>query len=906
MKKRAISCLITILMFWGMISNISYYAEAYPNVEISYANGTDYFINGETEFYINKNDKDMLYKQVLSKEVKEKVLDEHIICMVNYGKYLYLLAYSEGKSALFKLDMETDICTNEKEFDVLVSKMAIRGDVIYYIKNDNVFSYDVNIKEESLFLENGNIKFLLFKDSNTLKYYTTDAYIENIYDFEKNRHINIENTVSTKESNIGGSINETSGKENLKASAYYYRRFDAPSTDNPYYKHVSYGGLNECIHRSGGSVLPNCVGYAWGRSYENLGSRPSLSTGNAENWFYYYSDGYERGDRGDLPALGAVAVWANGKIGNAEDGLGHVAVVEYIDGDSAIISESGYSSFYFRLSEKRVSDINFGGGPGETFLGFIYVCGRNRTPAPPSAVLSVGRSKYNVGDNVVFTFGGYNNGQHTIAIYKDSKRIDTVTVNGNTYTRKIDDAGVYSAYATSYNDYTYADSNWVEWTVNELTANLSVDNSRILANDSITFTFGGDNIGTHAKGEFALAVYRDNVKVDTIAVKDTSYTKTFATPGSYKAYMTAYSETKFKDSNWVYWTVNDLTAKLSINETEIPQNKSITFKIGGDNLGTYKNGESTLGIYKDGVRIDTVKVYGVSYTKKFTETGSYKAYVTTYSSTNYKDSSYVYWTVRPSSYIVQYDANGGSGAPSNQTKIYDETLYLSQTKPIRPGYTFKGWNTKASGSGISYNPGEKYTLNDSITLYAIWERNLLFIDVPSTHWAYSSIAYCYDKGLMSGTSPTTFNPSGTMTRAALVSVLYRLEGSPAVSGNAGFSDVAEGAWYADAVAWASQNGIVSGKGDGRFAPTDPVTRASFATILYNYAEHLGMDVSKRAGLSFFADEASVPGWAKPYIQWAVAEGLLSGVTSGNSVLVNFNGKATRAQGAVLLQKFCIM
>ena len=207
--------------------------------------------------------------------------------------------------------------------------------------------------------------------------------------------------------------------------------------------------------------------------------------------------------------------------------------------------------------------------------------------------------------------------------------------------------------------------------------------------------------------------------------------------------------------------------------------------------------------------------------------------------------------------------------------------------------------TKADKAGITIA-----NYNDSLN-NATW--HYMFGDLPTSHWAYDGIFYCYRNGIMSGVGDgTNFNPSGTMTRAALVSMLYRLEGSPAVSGNAGFSDVAEGAWYADAVAWASQNGIVSGKGDGRFAPTDPVTRMSFVSILYRYAEYRGDDVTARADLSGFADADSIPAWARANIEWAVAEGLLSGVTSGNSVLVNYGGKATRAQGAVLLQKFCEM
>ena len=210
---------------------------------------------------------------------------------------------------------------------------------------------------------------------------------------------------------------------------------------------------------------------------------------------------------------------------------------------------------------------------------------------------------------------------------------------------------------------------------------------------------------------------------------------------------------------------------------------------------------------------------------------------------------------------------------------------------------YKG--TPTEKTGITIKDSNEELLN------ATWYY--IFNDTPATHWAFNSIAYCYENGIMSGTGDgTTFNPSGTMTRAALVSMLYRLEGSPAVSGNAGFSDVAANAWYAKAVTWASQNGIVSGKGDGRFAPTDPVTRMSFVSILYRYADHCGINTSARENLDGFADENSVPGWARANIEWAVAEGLLSGSTQNGAVYVNPTGKATRAQGAVLLQKFCEM
>lgn len=145
----------------------------------------------------------------------------------------------------------------------------------------------------------------------------------------------------------------------------YSARVSAPSTSNKYYKHTSAGGLNECILIKSGSVLPNCVGYAWGRFYEISGKRPKLSKGNAEMW-YGYNDGYSRGK---TPKLGAVICWAKGKVGVGSDGAGHVGIVEKIYSDGSIlVSQSGYggSRFFTSKIAKGYSK------SGYSFQGFIY------------------------------------------------------------------------------------------------------------------------------------------------------------------------------------------------------------------------------------------------------------------------------------------------------------------------------------------------------------------------------------------------------------------------------------------------------------------------------------------------------------------------------------------------------
>ena len=147
----------------------------------------------------------------------------------------------------------------------------------------------------------------------------------------------------------------------------YVARLKEPSTDNRYWIKTTKGGLNECILIKGNSCLPNCVGYAWGRWYELLGKKPKLSKGNAENW-YNYNDGYKRGK---TPKLGAVICWRKGKAGNANDGAGHVAIVEQINADGSIVaSESNYGGSRFNV---RKLSKTFYLGKSYTFQGFIYL-----------------------------------------------------------------------------------------------------------------------------------------------------------------------------------------------------------------------------------------------------------------------------------------------------------------------------------------------------------------------------------------------------------------------------------------------------------------------------------------------------------------------------------------------------
>ncbi len=178
-----------------------------------------------------------------------------------------------------------------------------------------------------------------------------------------------------------------------------------------------------------------------------------------------------------------------------------------------------------------------------------------------------------------------------------------------------------------------------------------------------------------------------------------------------------------------------------------------------------------------------------------------------------------------------------------------------------------------------------------------------FTDVPAGSWYYGAAAYAYNNGLFAGTTATTFAPDMTMTRAMLVSVLWRLAGEPAPKGTNTFDDMPDGTWYTDAVTWAAENGVVAGIGNGRFDPDGSVTREQTAVILFNYAQSKGYDVSARADLSAFPDAGSVSDWAQDALAWANASGLISGAVRGTQTILNPQGSASRAQVAMILMGY---
>lgn len=216
------------------------------------------------------------------------------------------------------------------------------------------------------------------------------------------------------------------------------------------------------------------------------------------------------------------------------------------------------------------------------------------------------------------------------------------------------------------------------------------------------------------------------------------------------------------------------------------------------------------------------------------------------------------------------------------------------------------WSLADDGSisavGGAYDAGQQTYAFDVVNGVTAIAR-FPFTDVVAGTWYYGAAAYAYNNGLFAGMTPTTFAPNATMTRAMLVSVLWRLAGEPAPKAPNSFVDVPDGAWYTDAVTWAAENGVVSGIGGSRFDPSGFVTREQTAEILYNYAHSKGYDVSARADLTAFPDAGSVSGWAEEALSWANAAGLINGTVRDGQTILDPQGSASRAQVAMILMNY---
>jgi len=276
-----------------------------------------------------------------------------------------------------------------------------------------------------------------------------------------------------------------------------------------------------------------------------------------------------------------------------------------------------------------------------------------------------------------------------------------------------------------------------------------------------------------------------------------------------------------------------------------------------------------------------------------------------------------------SNYTVTFATNGGSTVSSQ--RVSSNGKVTKPADPTKDGFTFSGWY---SDKELTQTYDFSKAITGNTTIYAKWTQNAAvpkpmtepapiptptltpgqsptawqnpFNDVKSTDWFYGDVEYAVAHGLFNGTSATTFSPSGSVTRAMFVTALWRLAGSPAASAGNQFTDVDQGAYYAEAVKWAAANSIVKGISNNQFAPNKAVTREQMAAILYRYEQFNGQTPSGAGATKTFADRSKISDYAKDPVTTLVRQGILSGKPNN---LFDPQGTAMRAEVAAMLHRY---
>jgi len=307
----------------------------------------------------------------------------------------------------------------------------------------------------------------------------------------------------------------------------------------------------------------------------------------------------------------------------------------------------------------------------------------------------------------------------------------------------------------------------------------------------------------------------------------------------------------------------------------------------------------------DLLEIDLTKYINSDTGSKITDTGSNVIEVIIpFSSANKQNIAvYRYHTgaVPPVTVFEEKTKAGADGT----FYIENGELHLFTTKfsTYAIGYKTTSGSTGGGGDGTG-SLGKKDDKTEEKNIVCPQDETCVyakFTDSDPKAWYHPGVHFCVEKGYMNGVSATKFDPSGTLSRGMIVTMLWRMEGSPVLNYAMSFRDVAADQWYTEAIRWAQSTGVVTGYSAYSFGPNNNVTREQLAAILMRYAAYKGIDVSKRADLSKFTDAKSVSGWALENVKWANAVGIINGRTE---TTIAPTGNATRAEAANMVQRFC--
>lgn len=338
-----------------------------------------------------------------------------------------------------------------------------------------------------------------------------------------------------------------------------------------------------------------------------------------------------------------------------------------------------------------------------------------------------------------------------------------------------------------------------------------------------------------------------------------------------------------------YTTFQDAVDAVKDNET---------INVTGDNLSATVSGNKSFKVNANDKTVKLIAASGYNLTKNG------DTYTVSHHSSGGPGSSGGSIST-PTTYAVNVNA-ATNGAVAADKKTASKGTTVTVTASPSKGYVVDAVKvvdkdgkdvavTEKDGKYVFTMPASAVTVTGSFKAETPAPVALPFTDVKSGNWFYDAVKYAYAQGLMTGTSATTFAPNGTMNRAMIVTVLYRLEKSPAVTGASKFTDVPAGQWYSDAVAWAAANKIVNGYDETTFGPMNAVTREQMAAILFRYEQVKGLEnVTPEENLNRFPDQNKISAYAIPALQWAVGQKIINGNADGT---LDPTGTATRAQVA---------